>query len=98
MQVKFCDCSLSLCVQPAETCIHYPVQSYLLVLMPPSEQAFCFTLGCNETETFVNGLEDNKMYSYFVTAINRIGNATTNSDNILSEFNSQLVLLFNLLL
>ena len=85
-------------MQPAETCVHYPVQSYLLVLMPTSGQAFSFTLGCNETETLVNGLEDNKMYSYFVTVINRIGNATTNSDNILSEFNSQLVLLFNLLL
>ena len=85
-------------MQPAVTCVHYPVQSYLLVLKPPSGQAFSFALGCNETETFINGLEDNKVYSYSVTAINRIGNATTNSDNILSEFNSQLVLLFNLLL
>ena len=83
-------------MQPAETCIYHPVKSYLLVLKSPSRQALNFTLVCNETETLVNGLEDNKMYNYSVTAINRIGNATTDSDNILSEFNSQLVSLFNL--
>ena len=74
-------------VQPAETCIYYPVQSYLLVLKSLSGKAINVTLGCNETETFLNGLEDNKMYTYSVTAIDTIGYATTDSEKFLSEFN-----------
>ena len=61
-------------MQPAETCIYYPVKSYLLVLKSLSGKAIRFsTLDCNETETFLNGLEDNKMYTYSVTAINTRG-------------------------
>ena len=74
-------------MQPIETCIYYPVKSYLLVLKSLSGKAVSFTLGSKETETFLNGLEDNKMYAYSITAINTIGNATTDSEKTLSEFN-----------
>ena len=77
-------------MQPAETCIFYPVERYLLVLKFLSGKASIvkFALGYNETETFLNGLEDNKMYMYSVTAINKIGNVTAHSEKVLSEFNS----------
>ena len=74
-------------MQPAERCIYYPVEHYLLVLKSLSGKAISSTLECNKTEIFFNGLEDNKMYTYSVTAINRIGNATTDSKKVICEFN-----------
>ena len=76
-----------LCVQPARTCIHYPVENYLLVLKSLSGKIISDTLGYNETETLLYGLEDNQMYTYSVTAINTIGNATTDLEKVLSELN-----------
>ena len=77
-------------MQPAKTCIYHPVERYLLILKSISQKATIdkFTLGYNETEVFLNGLEDNKMYTYSVTAINRIGNVTTYAEKVLSKFNS----------
>ena len=76
-------------MQPAETCIYYPVKSYVLVLKSPlaAGQAINFALDCNLTEIFLNRLEDNN-YIYSITAINTIGNATTGSEKVLCEFNS----------
>ena len=73
-------------MQPAETCIYYPVESYQLILKSLSGKVISFTLGSNKTEKFLNGLEDNKLYSYSITAINTIGNATTDSGRFLCEF------------
>ena len=87
MHTWLCDCVLYLCMQPAEMCIHYPVKHYLLVIRSLSGIAINVTLGCNETETFLTGLENNMVYTYSVTVINRIGNATTNSEKVLCEFN-----------
>ena len=33
--------------------------------------------------------KENTIYSYYVIALNKIGNATTDSEKVFSEFNSQ---------
>ena len=66
-------------------CVEYPVLSYLLALR--SEQTrmvINVSLGSNETEVVLgpqDGLKDNQKYVYNVTAINSVGN-TTSEDNI----------------
>lgn len=57
------------------------------MLIPPSGKATDFILGYNETVIILSELEDNKKYTYSVTAINNIGNATTGAEKYLSEFN-----------
>ena len=73
-------------MQPAELCINYPVTSYMLELTPMSGKVICLSLGVNETQVLLDILEENKMYAYSVTAINFVGNATTNSERVLCEF------------
>ena len=62
-------------------CVEYPVLNYLIVLR--SEQMVInVSLDPNETDSEVvlgpqDGLEDNQKYMYTVTAINSIGNITS---------------------
>ena len=68
-------------LQPAMYCVEYPVLNYLIVLR--SEQMVInVSLDPNETDSEVvlgpqDGLEDNQKYVYTVTAINSIGNITS---------------------
>ena len=71
-------------LQPAISCVEYPVLRYLLVLR--SEQtgkAINVSLDSNRTEGVLgpqSGLEDNQKYTYAVTAINSVGNTTSEID------------------
>ena len=55
------------------------------MFIPPSGKAIDFTLGYNQMVIILAELEDNKKYTYSVTAINNIGNATTDADVVLGE-------------
>ena len=81
--------------QPALYCINYPVSTYLLKLK--SEEIGSGvekSLGSNETEVTIgpgDGLKANKRYRYTVTAVNNIGNTTSDAQcHVISKFSEQL--------
>ena len=66
------------------SCIEYPVLSYLIALRSEqTKMVINIPLGSNETEAVLgpqNGLKDNQKYVYNVTAINSVGNTTSEDD------------------
>ena len=66
-------------LQPAVYCMDFPVQRYLLTLLS-KQTKMIVSLDSNNTETFIrfeDGLVENQIYMFAVTAINTIGNVTS---------------------
>ena len=80
-------------LQPALSCVEYPVSTYLLKLRPEEiGREFEKSLCSNETEVIIGPGDDfkaNKRYQYTVTAVNNIGN-TTSDTHVISKFSEQL--------
>ena len=79
--------------QPALYCEEYPTLSYLLKLKSnyqAAEDGVEIILLPNETSIvlgYEEGLKENQKYTYSVTAVNTIGNATTLLDgNLICEW------------
>ena len=74
----------------------YPVLSYAVVLKSNQTQRLVtLTVYTNETESILNTqvtLEDNQIYLYTVSAINSIGNVTTDENNLTCETACGLIL------
>ena len=68
-------------MQPAIYCAEHPVTSYLLTFRSGAPwMVIDTTLAFNATEVVLgpqNGLKENQKYVYTITAINSIGNVTT---------------------
>ena len=63
--------------------MEYPVLSYLLMLRSEQTGTVSLNLRLNWTEVVLgpqDGLDDNQKYVYTVTAINSIGNNTSEGD------------------
>ena len=82
-------------LKPALYCLEYPVFTYLLKLK--SEEIGSEvekSLGSNETEVTIgpsDGLKGNKKYQYTVTAVNDVGNTTSDTQcRVISKFSEQL--------
>ena len=79
-------------LQPALYCVNYPVSRYLLKLR--SEEIGSEvekSLGSNETEVTIgpgDGLKGNKKYQYTVTAVNDVGN-TTSDTHVISKYSKR---------
>ena len=80
--------------QPAFNCINYPVSTYLIKLKSEeserSEVKKSLAIGINETEVTIgpsDGLKTNKKYQYTVTAVNNIGNTTSDTQcRVISKY------------
>ena len=73
-------------LQPATSCMEYPVLSYLLALRSVQTGTVIYVFNdSNETEIVLghqDGLEENQKYVYKVTAINSIGNVTSHKKHL----------------
>ena len=83
---------VSALLQPALYCAEYPVSTYLLKLRSEGiESEVEKSLGSNETVITVgpgDGLKVNKKYQYTVTAVNNIGN-TTSDTHVISKYSER---------